>query len=522
MNKSNLSAGLSALCVLLLIALLVMQSKQKDQLQSLRQGQDRFVSDISQRSQDASNTLSNLASQIQSQVRDDLGRAQTARETNFGDMNKRLDDLVESGALFPNKSKPANEAIAFANAALAVGDTNLAKVYYLSAINHAPSEFPALSSYANIVLGDPSSTSDDFDRLKSILQISLYQIPPAAVTNVLALLNEATRRERELLADQSPKPAPVNWQERFEQLMASNTLTSSWTDLKQISKRWDALNDISESLHEEQPESELTKKVQSELDLTLRVLEATRLITALDTMITALTSCREQPEKAASLLQTAESTLGQLWGIDSAGWPAELCSKIDQYPKSIQSYVDAVAEIKSAPFLAKVDAERDSVNACIQQKAWATAASSGHPYQQVITKCDACYERAVAAAQSIFSTESREKAEAAMKQIRNIALDAKRKQFDAYQRWVVFRCKQAFDQYDKINNWYKPTLLDETARNIFDESGLVEVDQSLLAPETARLFDDVLRNLSSHMSGAAQFEMQRDIAQSSKKKQEDF
>ena len=116
MNKANFTIGLTALCATLLAISLVNQSKQNKQIESrLAQSQQ-------------------LAREQQSEMKG-----------NFSDMRRQLDDLVNSGALFPDKSKPA-EAVALAKAAEQAGETNLAKIYYLSAVNHAPSEFSHLKN----------------------------------------------------------------------------------------------------------------------------------------------------------------------------------------------------------------------------------------------------------------------------------------------------------------------------------------------------------------------------------------
>jgi hypothetical protein len=484
--KTNLTTGLSALCAILLIVLLILQAKQKTNLDTLRQEHQSFATATEQQQKEQ--------------------RAE--RETNFREMRQQLDNLVNSGALFPDKTKPALEAVALAKIAEQSGDTNLAKIYYLSAINHAPSEFSMLNDYAGLVFRDSSSTPEDFGRLKSVLQISMYQIPPASITNALSLLNETVRREEQSLAAQTPKLMPVNWQERFDQLTNSNTLENSWADLKQISSRWDGLNEIVESLHEEQPDSDLTKKVERESELTQRVLAAARLTTVMDTIMAALDTSSEQPEKAVSLLQTAEATLGQLWGIDSAGWPATLQAKVDQYPKDIQSHVEFVAEVKSRPAVEKLT----SVLADAKNYKIGTASNK---YQLALLVYDGCISNAVDAAQNISSAEGRKKAEAVIKEIRGLTLDASRKQFDDYQKWVVSVCRRAHEDYNR-NPWGVGWM------DWFKQTELAKVDQSILTPQTSRLFNDVFSEFYDHIKGDARFWVDKDVAETSKRKLEDF
>jgi len=355
------------------------------------------------------------------------------------------------------------------------------------------------------------------------------------------------------LAAQTPKPVPVNWQARFEQLTKSNALENAWADLKQISRRWDGLSEIAESLREEQPDSDLTKQVEGELELTQRVLAAARFAKALDTMMAALHSSSEQPEKAVSLLQTAEATLGQLWGIDSAGWPAALRSKIDQYPKEIQGRVEAVAKVKSRPFtrgvtdalknaqqltnlLDRLPGIRDPINRLRAVKAefeeiriildtntpavrnMPIPLSTAGAYQRVCLHYLAALQHAQTNYSGISSVTEREVAEHDIESIRSLLVVAKQKQFDAYQKWAVDLCAVSF------RNWSAQLFTSNTGilRNLFGASQLDQIDQSLLTSETGHLFKDVLGKLTTKMDGNGQFQTQKEIAERKKKKLEEF
>jgi hypothetical protein len=474
--------------------------------------------------------------EMRQQLNDLVGLAQKAeqqqkeqrseREANFREMRQQLDDLVSSGALFPNKSKPAGEALALAKAAEKAGNRDLAKIYYLSAVNHAPSEFSILNDYAKFVLSDRSATTKDFSQLRSVLQISLYQISPGSITNAVNLLKQAESREEQLLAAQTPKP--VNRQKQFEQISKTDTLDASWSDLKRLSRRWERLNEIAESLRDEQPDTDFAKRVERELELTQRVLSVARLVTALDTMMNVLNSSSEQPEKAVSLLQAVEAMHVQLLGIDSSGFPAGLRSKIDQYPKQIQRCVEAIAEVKSRPFIAQIEAERDSAKAYVANKMRTDSSVKGGPIQKVIIHRNDCLHRAISALQQISFVDGRKKAEAAIKEIQDLVRDAQQNQRDEYQKWVVGLCKRAFTQYQNTNftldpsRILKPTSANTLARKIFTSSNLATVDLSLLTPETSGLFSDVFVRLTNKMDGEGQFLTQKEIAETKKKKLEDF
>ena len=502
-------------CVILLVAVLILQNKQQSQIAALQNHQDAIDSLVDRVAAFDKNLELHLAQNEQ------LKKEQTESEKTFREMRQQFDNIVTSGGLFPNKSKPAGEAVALAVAAEKAGNMDLAKIYYLSAINHAPSEFSILNNYAELVFRDSAAKTDDFERLKSVLQISLYQIPPENIENAIALLGKTVSHEEQLLAAQTPESRPVNWQERFDQLTKSNTLDKSWTDLKQTSLRWDGLNEIVESLREDQPGAALTKSAEHELALTQRVLTAARLASVMDVIMGALNSSSEQPNKAVSLLQTAEATLGQIWGIDSTGWPAALQTKVDQYPEDIKKRIDIVAEVKSRPPLEIIR------KTLVDAKNYELSTASDK-YQRALLHYDSCISNASEAAQSISSTEGRKEAQGDIKEIRDLALAAKQKQFDSYQKWVINVCYGAFYKYNVTNftldpsRTFSPTSSNTLATAIFDNAGIALIDQSMLSSETARLLNDVLGKLIGKMNAIGQFESEKKIAEADKKKLEDF
>lgn len=526
MNKSSLPTWLSGLCVLLLAAVLALQFKETARLKVLERQQADFgsvLAGLPARLSDQAETLRKSSASMaelvgrQSVALEQMQKADQAhRESNFREMRRQLDDLVASGALFPNKSGPASEAVTLAEAAKQAGNLSLAKIYYLSAVNHAPSEFPVLDGYAQLVLRDPSVTSDELGRLKSVLQISLYQVPPGSITNALALMEQTARREEQLLAAQNPPPEPVNWSDRFQKLLATTPLSDAWNDLKKVSKRWEELNEITESLREEQPSSDLFRKAESELDLTQRVLAASRLASVMETIMAQMTSLKEQPEKAVSLLQTAEATLGQVWGIDPAGWPADLRAKTDSFPKLIQRQVEAVASLKSQPFIEAIEKERQSALQ-FEKESQLGDSSAGPVNQRIIKNNEVRLDGAIAASRKLSSASGREQADMAIKEIQKTITEAKRRQFDRYQQWALERCQIAFTSWKMEKQVTEPD-----AKRFFEEAELAAVDQSVLSPDVSRAFNDVLGKLTAEMDGKAVFETQKACAEATKMKLEDF
>jgi hypothetical protein len=438
-------------------------------------------------------------------------------------LEKQIQNLVESGALFPNKLKPATEAIQLAQAAIAKGDRQLAKIYYLSAVNHAPSDEQILQAYADLILTADDCTLDDLQRLRSVLQVSVYQIPPQHIKGMLGLLTKARETETRLVAAQQAKILRPDWKARFDEV-TSTTVESICTDENKLTQRLRSLNEISEGIQtQEQPDGDLRRNVESEIGRAQDILAAGRLTRLLDKLLKDLTEAVEaSPNKAISILQTAESTLGQLWGIYSVGFPAPLKAKIDGFSNSLRSAVEKLAEAKSRPLLAEVNQQLDSARQFTVGNDEPEIGKTGS-LQKAVEHYEACLAKAIPAYQEMSSASLKRTAEDTLGEIRKLAADAKRQQFDKYQQWAISVCADAYWAYNGTSFKLNLTAHDNTiARELFSDSDLGLVDQSLLCPETGRLFNDVIGKLVGKMNGEGAFYTQRDMAVSKKRKFENF
>jgi len=153
--------------------------------------------------------------------------------------------------------------------------------------------------------------------------------------------------------------------------------------------------------------------------------------------------------------------------------------KVDAYPKAIQSYVEKVAEVKSRPAIAKLEkALADAKNYQI--------GNAKNKYQQAVVYYDGCVSNAIDAAQNISTVAGRKEADDAIKGIRDMTLDAKRRQFDSYQKWAIDRCKDAFDKLNSFTTWTS-----DHAWQGFNAGNLARIDQTLLSPDVSRMFNDI-------------------------------
>ena len=145
------------------------------------------------------------------ELRDKLNDAlSNQNHDSFQALRDKVDEIINTGALIQDHSLLAEEAFALAEEAMNTGDSSLASIYYLSSVNHAPSEFRFLKAYSESITRASDARPKDIARLRSVLQLSMYQVPPSNITDLISLLDKVDIREAELLSQQIPQPEPVS------------------------------------------------------------------------------------------------------------------------------------------------------------------------------------------------------------------------------------------------------------------------------------------------------------------------
>lgn len=96
-------------------------------------------------------------------------------------------------------------------------------------------------------------------------------------------------------------------------------------------------------------------------------------------------------------------------------------------------------------------------------------------------------------------------------------IKAKKEQFEAYQKWVIGRIKSAFDEHHK--EWW--TTNDAIIKR-FHEHLVVQIDQSSLSPETARVFNDVVGKFLAGLPADKVVAVEHEMSMVEKMKVENF
>jgi hypothetical protein len=177
-----------------------------------------------------------------------------------------------------------------------------------------------------------------------------------------------------------------------------------------------------------------------------------------------------------------------------------------------------VAEVKSRLFVNQIS------NAVAKAESYNIDEPADNKFQKAWEHYDHWMTDAKAAAGNISSTAGRNQAEKSLQEIANLCVFVKRQQFDAYQRWAVKCCKDAFDKYNSFT-----TMTRDHAWQCFNAGHLARIDQTVLSPDVSRMFNDIMSKLTAEakgtvwgMDGANVFSMQQQCAEAQKQKLEDF
>ena len=373
-----------------------------------------------------------------------------------------------------------------------------------------------LSAYADAVFASKPS-AEDVARLRSITQVAMYQISPEEIPKALAILAKTTPVET-AQSSQPGKNAPQpDWAGRLQSLTGV-PLDTIFSDPGKLQTRMDGLTEVADALADQpSPNGELEKRLTAELRKTEQTLTAMRTTALLDQYLTNLAEAVDNdPIKAISIVQAAESAMAQLWSLDLKGLPGPLQKKIDAYPLKLKVGVDQIAEVKSAPFLAEIEKQFGRWKGRSPSSGPPKIGTPG-PLQADRDMYDEYFRRAQQAYAQISSEAARKKAEPTLIGMGKFVVLLQKEQFDAYQKWVVDTISGAFNA-DK-REWI--TWKSDTMKR-FNDYMIVNIDQSSLSPETARVFNDVIGKFLTNLDAERVVAVEHEMSKTEKMKPENF
>jgi len=264
-------------------------------------------------------------------------------------------------------------------------------------------------------------------------------------------------------------------------------------------------------------DSEPGRRLQAELRRTQELISSLRLTRGIDQNIRNLGDAVERnPVKAFSIIQTAETTLGHLWGLDLAALPVAVRTRIDRYPEELNAMVERLNEKKSGPLL-KQTQELAIEFAKLSAAPYQAPQAKDGPIQTLIMQREQLMQDAQRLTLQTVGSTARQSAEKLLVLMQHALAINRREQFDRYQKWVVSQIFPAFNSYKN-----KKFVLDGDVQKWFDDYSFATIDETLLSPGVARLFADVLGKFLIQLPAEMVVDCEKKMVESEKVKLEKF
>lgn len=430
---------------------------------------------------------------------------------DHGRLTREVEELnrtVRQLARAPANAPDARRAIGLAREAIGKGQWDLGQIYLANAITNSPRDLDCIREYASVVLERDGAPIDAVDRLSSMLQLAAYQVDSAQVQEVSSLIERAEQVRKRLLGSQVASAGNADFDPRAEWDRLATAPPDLWKDPAGLSARLQALEDFMSRLDEHADRSpEIRAKAVSEFRRWTEVSQAVRQCGYVEQCLRRLQDGEDlASQRAVAVVQAAENALPAFWGLDARQFPAELRATIDRYPQTIQDLVGRIGKARSGPVLDQI------------RQALAGDVAEERPWQDKCQKIEGQIQRAQHLVVQLSSADAMKEAQGLIEERTKLLRKLRNKQFSDYQQWVINRCSMTFEHYMT----YNLGLSEGDARQVFRENKLGEIDQSLLSPEVARAFNDILGKLIGEMGPRALVRTEHEMGITKKKRLEEF
>lgn len=432
---------------------------------------------------------------------------------SFESFRSEMLDILARAAEAPRmlKDTPAPaiaaalQALDKGNESLKAGQAETALLYFLNGINHDPKDMKLLKTVTE--LANSSDNPDVKARAQTALELASYQVSPGDVETVLALITSIQAKEG------TPSKQAVSitdLEKQAEMILKATNPNFCWANLSMIIKNVKDVEDILgalESIDAQNPKlSDLNARLQ-----TLRTTEdALRTCESADNCMRLL-KIEAGKEKPNSLM--VETTLlvynrfvSELFGKVGNDLPDAMNEHIKLYPTQIVQSLDTI-RLKLSQ--SSYDKAMDYIT-----KAKKYAGKNNYETIKVVT---ANLNEARLASSEISHEGLRQQVEREYAKATERIPDLRKAQYKAYQKWAVSLCDNAWTTYDKTR-----IVTKQDAFNIFSNNRLQTIDSSLIAPEVARCYENIVSKLFSQLDGASVFNFEKTMSIADKKTLDDF
>jgi tetratricopeptide (TPR) repeat protein len=446
------------------------------------------------------------ATAIQDQASDSLQRLVAAAEETYG--------IVE-GKLVQDEERSRQSRAAGAAAATA-GDYEMARIYYVNAFNHSPSDPAALADLCNLVSERYSQDATALEQTAAVVDVALYQLPADAVPQALQNRQAIMELQESLVARNAPPP--FDPQAEFSAIRQT-PLAQIGEDSTKLRLHIQQLNELVQACSDVSGDAAgaVAAQAQAEAVTASNLLTIAEVLKQTDRYLGLVEKHPVQDEqsarRASNVLMAASSAFSVVWQLDLAELPQTVQNRIRTTEGRLN---DAAGTVSRA--VSERQADRVSTLLARIKCPEAVDASPGNRvWQKRIEAAESDYRRATEESTRVTDEATRETLPNRFLTAGKEIAKMRRGQYLEYQAMAVqmLRRLHLYWTKDKFTT-------NAEAKDLFNKSDITSLDLSLVTPEVSRAYERVLQPYMNAGNAQMAFDLTVELMTHKKWTLEDF
>jgi hypothetical protein len=385
----------------------------------------------------------------------------------------------------------------------------IGRIYLINAINHSPSKITYINELVSAFKAYHINDFRVLREVKSILELSLFQLEPSSIDLAINYLTEIDSLEHILLSSTNVLTFnDVDWQVEFNRL-GETSINSICLDVNLLGERLDNLQLILSNLQDtESTNTELLDSIATEIELVNNVYNMSVITEKIDAYLSLLDEETDYSSRSASaLILAASSGMTLFWENDLSQLPPDLTQLIqNEFPQKIDHFEGEILKAKSLPYfneakdiLAEIPVD-DSSN-----------------FQDLIEINQKAIELAAELTPKIRFEEFQHAIRQDFRQKQEKINMYQRQQYIAYQTWAAGVCSEVFSSIEK-----ETIFIDDDAIYILEHSEIANIDLRIASPEVSQAYNLVFQKVVGELPADLAYMGHKKVMTSVKKALEDF
>lgn len=426
--------------------------------------------------------------------------------------SKRAVPVANSAEVDSKQYAAGERALYLGNIALVENNQDLAQFYFVNGLNHDPSNLKLVESL--VQLAAQSKDNDLIQQTAGLLELSLFKVRAddvAWVAEKIALLHESI--EVESFDYVTPEVAMA----LLEELVNDFSFEDMWHDLSALAdfiSKLEMLNDevaLATSVNSENEYLKVIEKVTNQLESIRNINRLAVLYSYASDVVAEINELLIQEkmteELFVALSSSAQMTIEEIWQF-AFDAPIHIKEKVYDLPTQLhEAKLDYLAQVAR-----EYQAELDQLAVRFEK------IKSINNQTKKIEEAQELLSDLLTLSNNVQDEAFQNQAIAINNSLVKLIEEAEVKRISKYQSWV------ANNMYGFIRDWNNITLRvnKEEAKDLSEKYSLPLVDQTLLIPEVAVLYQDALEKFYSKLGKDEQASTKYQFATGPKRKITEF